>query len=390
MKPVQVMIVEDEAIVSIDIRENLINFGYQVVGISSSGEDTIKNALKNRPEIILMDIELEGEMNGIETARQIKSQLDIPVIYLTSFSDDTMLAKALETEPSGYLLKPFFARELHTSIQTAINKSAIEKEFKRDRKNHIPKNLETLLGDLIFSQNTDKTIPYFFPLEELAIPLGYTKDEVERMANLIIPLLIHGEDFILIENYFRQIITNPGQKSEVELRLKHKSGVYRWFQLTGIFHSIDKEHGKVIHSAKDITWVKNLEYTSHISREKLTAISNNPYFGIAILDMNAKILNMNPTIETLTGYSKEDLNWLHFSDFIGAKELKSICENFEKLKQGKLETFQAEVLIKPQFGGTLWGYMVFNAIYNQEKIIDRVVCTLVDISESKLFRKQSI
>ena len=74
-----------------------------------------------------MDIELEGEMNGIETARQIKSQLDIPVIYLTSFSDDTMLAKALETEPSGYLLKPFFARELHTSIQTAINKSAIEK-----------------------------------------------------------------------------------------------------------------------------------------------------------------------------------------------------------------------------------------------------------------------
>ena len=138
MKPVQVMIVEDEAIVSIDIRENLINFGYQVVGISSSGEDTIKNALKNRPEIILMDIELEGEMNGIETARQIKSQLDIPVIYLTSFSDDTMLAKALETEPSGYLLKPFFARELHTTIQTAINKSAIEKEFKRDRKNHIP------------------------------------------------------------------------------------------------------------------------------------------------------------------------------------------------------------------------------------------------------------
>ncbi len=446
MKPVQVMIVEDEAIVSVDIRENLVNFGYNVVGISSSGEAAIEDAIKNKPEIILMDIHLNGKMNGIETAKQIKKKLGIPVIYLTAYGDDKTLKKALEASPSGYLLKPFVPRELHTSIQTALYKNSQDKEVKLARLSYIQKNIlkknalkkrlqkievdshryppnpqeeklnrlkniremirrkkmienelqrvikqqetiEILLGDLLFSQEINEFTPHIFPLEEFAQILEYTKEEVLRMGNLIIPLLIHSEDFQIMEDYFKKVISQPNQLAEFEFRLKHKSGIYRWFSLKGIFHKTGQKNGNIFHSAKDITWLKNLQYTSHISREKFAAISNNPYFGIAILDTDAKILNINPTIESLTGYTKEDLNWLHFSDYIGLKELRSICQNFEKLKIGLIDTFQAEVFIHTKSKGALWGYMIFNAIYNQEKMIDRILCTLVDISESKLFGK---
>lgn len=107
------------------------------------------------------------------------------------------------------------------------------------------------------------------------------------------------------------------------------------------------------------------------------------------MNPDGKIMNLNPTLEHLTGYTKEDLNWLNYSDYIGMKELRSICQNFEKMKAGCIDSFQAEVFVYTKHKGAFWGYMVFNAIYNPERVIDRIVCTLVDISESKLFDKKT-
>ncbi|MBP7283191.1 MAG: response regulator [Leptospiraceae bacterium] len=447
MKPVQVMIVEDEALVGIDIQDNLINYGYHVVGISDSGEAAIENARKSKPEVILMDIQLNGKISGIDAAKEIHQNLGIPIIYLTAYSDDKTLTKALEASPSGYLLKPFVPRELHTSIQSALKKDQSEKRIKLERLRYIQKNilekknlkrklanlqeynsnlplkskeknlerikyilnsiqkrkrietdlreqikksehLENLLGDLVFNQRIEKYFPYIFPLQEFTATLEYTKEEVTRMGNLIIPLLIHPEDFKAMETYFKDLIEKPGTISEIEIRLKHKSGIWRYFACKGIYEETEKDVGNILHYAKDITWLKNLQYTSHISREKFVAISNNPYFGIAVLDLDAKIMNLNPTLEHLTGYTKEDLNWLNFSDYIGLKELRSICQNFEKLKMGTIDTFQTETFIYTKHKGAFWGYMVFNPIYTPERVIDRIVCTLVDISESKLFEKK--
>ena len=139
MKPVQVMIVEDEALVGIDIQDNLINYGYHVVGISDSGEAAIENARKSKPEVILMDIQLNGKISGIDAAKEIHQNLGIPIIYLTAYSDDKTLTKALEASPSGYLLKPFVPRELHTSIQSALKKDQSEKRIKLERLRYIQK-----------------------------------------------------------------------------------------------------------------------------------------------------------------------------------------------------------------------------------------------------------
>ena len=370
------MIVEDEPLIGVDLRENLINFGYNVVGISSSGEEAIEEAIKTRPEIVLMDIQLNGKLNGIETAKLIKKKLGIPIIYLTGSSDDKTLDTALEASPSGYLLKPFTPRQLHTSIQTALKQRTRHSEI-----------LTNLIEGMLFSQNIDDTSPHILPLKEIAMSLEYSDDEIMRMGNLIIPLLIHKDDYDTMENYLKKTISNPGKSFEVELRFRHKTGIYRYFSFKGIFQPDESRKKIITHLARDITWIKNLENVSYISREKLTAISNNPYFGIAVLDKDAKFLNINPTIENLTGYSKDELNSLPFSDFIGTIELKNICLNFEKIKLNQLECFQAEAFIHTKNKGAIWFYLVFNAIYDTEKVLDRIVCTLVDISESKLFGK---
>jgi len=126
-----VFIVEDEAIVANDIKETLKSMGYNVVGIAKSGELAIEKVKEMKPELVLMDIHLAGQMDGIEAAGQIHSLYDIPVIYLTAHADTELLERAKITEPYGYVLKPYDERELHSVIEIALYKHKIDYEIKK-------------------------------------------------------------------------------------------------------------------------------------------------------------------------------------------------------------------------------------------------------------------
>jgi len=133
MSKTNVLVVEDENIVSKDIQHSLKKLGYNVVGAASMGEKAIVLAHETHPDVVLMDIMLKGEMNGIETASQIKAELKIPVIYLTAYADEATLAKAKVTEPYGYIIKPFKEIDLHTSIEMALYKHGKESEVIKER-----------------------------------------------------------------------------------------------------------------------------------------------------------------------------------------------------------------------------------------------------------------
>ena len=128
MSKTNVLVVEDESIVSKDIQHSLKKLGYNVVGASATGEKAVELAHSEKPDIVLMDIMLKGEMNGIDTAFQIKQELGIPVIFLTAYADESTLTRAKVTEPYGYIIKPFKEVDLHTSIEMAIYKHNKEKE----------------------------------------------------------------------------------------------------------------------------------------------------------------------------------------------------------------------------------------------------------------------
>lgn len=125
----QILIVEDESIVALDIQNRLKRLGYTVTGFVASGEDAIVKAAEFQPDLVLMDIKLKGVMDGIDAAAKIKAQFGIPAIYLTAFADEATLQRAKETEPLGYLIKPFEERELLATIRMALYRLQIERQL---------------------------------------------------------------------------------------------------------------------------------------------------------------------------------------------------------------------------------------------------------------------
>jgi 1,2-diacylglycerol 3-beta-glucosyltransferase len=117
----RVMVVEDESITAIDINEKLKQVGYNVTGTAKTGAEAIKKARELKPDIILMDVELKGDLDGIDSANAIK-ELDIPIIFLTGYTDEKTLERAEDVSPYGYLMKPFEEDELHSTVEMALKK----------------------------------------------------------------------------------------------------------------------------------------------------------------------------------------------------------------------------------------------------------------------------
>ena len=128
-----ILVVEDESIVAKDIQVCLRKLGYNVIGICSTGEDAVEKALDERPDLIMMDIMLKGEMSGIQAAAAIRKDHDIPVIFLTAYTDRDTVDKAKETEPYGYIIKPFKEIDIQTAIEIALYKHSKEKVVKKER-----------------------------------------------------------------------------------------------------------------------------------------------------------------------------------------------------------------------------------------------------------------
>ncbi len=121
-KTINILIVEDEILIAKNLSHKLEKLGYQIVGTVCSGADAIQRAREMKPDLILMDIVIKGEIDGIETAAIINQELDIPIIYTTAYADDETLQRAENTDSYGYLLKPFKERELHATIKIALRK----------------------------------------------------------------------------------------------------------------------------------------------------------------------------------------------------------------------------------------------------------------------------
>jgi DNA-binding LytR/AlgR family response regulator len=133
MSKINVLVVEDESIVSKDIQYSLKKLGYNVVGVAATGEKAIELCGEKLPDIILMDIMLKGDINGIEASTRIKESYNIPVIFLTAYADENTLSKAKVTEPYAYIIKPFKEIDLHTSIEMAFYKHSKELEILKER-----------------------------------------------------------------------------------------------------------------------------------------------------------------------------------------------------------------------------------------------------------------
>ena len=118
----KILIVEDESIIAEDISDSLISLGYRITGMVYSGEEAIEAAAQCRPDLVLMDVNLQGEIDGITAAAEIRARFQIPVVYLTAYADENTLRRVNATKPFGYIVKPFEEKNLHTTIQLALHR----------------------------------------------------------------------------------------------------------------------------------------------------------------------------------------------------------------------------------------------------------------------------
>ena len=126
----RVLVVEDEMIVSEDLVQGVRNLGYEICGAVSRGKDAVQLVETNAPDLVLMDIELKGEMDGIEAAQLIKARLCTPIIFLTSSADSELAERAELSEPFSYLVKPFSERELYVTIEMALYRAKMERRLR--------------------------------------------------------------------------------------------------------------------------------------------------------------------------------------------------------------------------------------------------------------------
>jgi len=172
-----VLVVEDEAIVAEDLASKLGQLGYEVVGTAARGDEAVEKACRLKPDVVLMDIMLKGSMDGIAATEAIRRRFDVPVIYLTAYSDPATLERAKLSEPFGYILKPFEERELATIIEMALYKHQADRQL-REQREWLRVTL-TSIGDAVITCDTEGQVNFLNPVAEALT--GWATDEARDL-----------------------------------------------------------------------------------------------------------------------------------------------------------------------------------------------------------------
>ena len=301
MEKTSILIVEDEAIVAENLSDKLEQLGYNVAGIASKGEEAKEMALKLRPQLILMDIQLIGQKDGIWVAEAIQKQYEVPVIYLTAHSDPATLARAKVTGPLGYILKPFETRDLATQIELALYRHQTEQELRKQRE--LLRVTLTSIGDAVIATDARGCITFMNPVAEtltgwpLSLATGKPLTEVFRIVN----------------EYSRETVDDPVSKvlkSGMVVGLaNHTVLMQRGGREVPIDDSgapiLDK-HGNILGVVlvfRDISARRRAE----AEREKMLMAIEQVGETIVITDPEGNIEYVNPAFERITGYTKAEV-----------------------------------------------------------------------------------
>jgi PAS domain S-box-containing protein len=217
-----ILVVEDEVIVANQIERKLKKIGYTVVGNVRSGQQAIIMAKEHSPDLILMDIKIEGEIDGVETAEMIRSELDIPVIYLTAHADEKTLGRAKHTEPLGYILKPFEEIDLKSTIEISMYKHQIDKRLRESEERY--KSLFEGIPIPLFRMDPHGTI--LTANEALITCLGIP--ETTDMSTLNLPGMMIDK---LDGDRYQRLMERDGHVENFETRIHRHDGSPIWVSI---------------------------------------------------------------------------------------------------------------------------------------------------------------
>jgi PAS domain S-box-containing protein len=278
----RILVVEDGLIMARDIERRLHTMGYGVAGLAQSGEEAARMVMHVKPDLVLMDVSLKGGMDGIQTAQKIREMIDIPVVYVTAYSDDGTLARARATNPFGYVLKPFEEKELRTTIEMALYRHALDKQLRENEQRY------RMLSEL--------TASYAYSLvvaPDGGITVEWVTEAFERLTGLSGGAIIRHEDYVHPDDVempaqrMRKLFSGENMVHEYRIRLR--DGGYQWMRDHA--HPSPRKQGEpltVTGSVQDITQSKTAE---DLAEEGVRLRSNrDAAIGSHVLDAGRRVL----------------------------------------------------------------------------------------------------
>ncbi len=262
-----ILIVEDEIIVAENIRGKLRQLGYHVPDIVVSGKAALEALMRHPVDLVLMDIQLSGAWDGIETATRIREQYDIPIIYHTAYADEDTLQRAKLTEPFGYLLKPFQIRELRSNVEMALYKHRTDRRLKASEERY--RHITEAITDYIYTVSIQNGEAVHTRHSAACVAVtGYTPEEFQRNPHLWIEMVIE-DDRDLVLQQAEQIVAGRDVFS-IEHRIRRKNGTVCWIKNTPVL-CYDHQGTLVAYDGlvQDITERRESELALQQERESL-------------------------------------------------------------------------------------------------------------------------
>jgi len=407
----RILIVEDETIIAMNIQSILEKKGYQIVAMTATGEEAIELADHHKPDIILIDIKLGGEMDGIAAGQAIRLVHDIPMIYITAHVDDATINEAKATEPYGYIVKPIKGDELASAIEVALYKHTMELKLKESERN-LDSIIQSTL-DIIFKLDSDGNILF---VNDAIRQYGY---QPEALFGRRILDLVHPDDREKALRNFTERGAGTRLTKNFELRILAKEELIRYAGKSAgdidarIFiintEEIDadgKSPGRTFTGtyvfARDITERKQAEVVLFDSEEKLSQILQGSPIATFVIDTANTITHWNSALENLSGLKAQDMigtrkQWMAFytderpvmADLIVRKAPEKETARYYqgKYKRSRVidDAFEAEDFF-PHLGDEgRWLFFTAAPLRNTQGQIIGAIETLQDITEQKRF-----
>ncbi len=374
MKPARILIVEDELLVVKSLRRMLETMGYIVLSSVTTGKDAINRATELRPDLILMDIKLPGELDGIETASRIRARFDIPIIYVTAYFSESFLERAKVTEPFGYLPKPFKRRELRSVVEMALYKHEIDQKLQESEARY--RAIVEDQNELICRFLPDTTLT--FVNEAYCRYAGKTREEL--LGHSFMPLIPEDDQGFVKKQYKSLSPDNP--LVTYEHRGITTNGEICWQQWTdrAIFDAEEQivEYQSV---GRDITARKWAETALRESEEKYKWLIENTDNLICEVDGETRFLFVNSRYEQLLGYTPTELIGRYATEFIHPDDVKNSRSKFDSITK-PIAQARAEWRFRHKEGEWRWFESIANP-YRDSAGNVRAIIISCDVSNHK-------
>jgi PAS domain S-box-containing protein len=376
-----ILIVEDDGILATCLQEMITRMGYTVAGPLASGEEAVAFTANQQADLVLMDIELAGLMTGIEAAEAISRATDVPIVFLTGYSQDPLLEQAKIATPYGYLIKPVPERELAATITLALHRHALDRDLRQSQRAlaESEQQYRTLANSgqaLIWTSGPDKLCTYFNEPW-----LRFTGRTLEQEWGNGWTQGVHPEDFDrCLQTYVSAF--DRRDTFSMNYRLRNAQGEYRWLQDDGTprFDSTGEFLGYIGHCL-DITELKQAEAALRTSEEQYRRIVQTALEGIWGMDAFMRTTYVNPHLAEMLGYTPEEMLGRSINDFICQEDIADHYQQVELWRQGKSGRYERRMQHKD--GRTVWTRVSATAVQDSERRFAGSFCMFTDITEHK-------